>query len=323
MTITRALFAVWLFGLSFSAAPARAQEIKVTLLGTGTPIPTVERFGPSTLIEAGGQKLLIDCGRGVPMRLWQLGIPLSAVTTVFLTHLHSDHTVGIPDLWLTGWLPPPFGRRASPFHIIGPSGTKDLMAGLERAFAWDIRTRIPDENLSPQGIAVIADEIREGVVYNKGGVKVTAFNVDHGPLIHPALGYRIDYGGHSVVISGDTRPTENLIRFSQGADVLIHEVALAPPGQTVRSDAARRIIGHHTTPEEVGRIFSRLKPKLAVYSHIALLTTESTVAAPTIDDLVQATRRSYNGPLEVGEDLMTITIAQTVSVRRFTAPNPR
>jgi ribonuclease Z len=300
-----------------SAARAAQADLKVTLLGTGTPIPIINRFGPSTLVEAGPEKLLIDCGRGASQRLWQLHIPLSAVTAVFLTHLHSDHVVGIPDLWLTGWLPTPFGGRSSAFRIWGPRGTQGMMANLERAYAWDIQVRAPDENLQPAGVAVIAQDVEEGVVYEKNGVKVTAFTVDHGPLIKPALGYRVDYNGHSVVISGDTRPTENVIKFAQGTDVLIHEVADARPELLKISDAARRIIGHHTRPAEAGRIFSRVRPRLAVYSHIALLTTESAVAPPTMDDIVAATRTTYGGPLQVGSDLMSIEIGSTVTVHQF------
>jgi ribonuclease Z len=313
MLRTRALSAIAIF-LAIAVA-VDASDIKVTLLGTGTPVPLIERFGPSTLVEAGPEKLLIDCGRGVPIRLWQIHVSMSALTAVFITHLHSDHTVGIPDLWLTGWLPPPFGHRTSPFRIWGPAGTKEMMANLERAYAWDIRVRVPDENIPPEGVAVVAVDIGEGVVYEKNGVKVTAFEVDHGDLLKPAFGYRIDYKGHSVVISGDTRPTENLIRFAQGTDVLIHEVALTRPELMLRSDAARRIIGHHTRPEEAGKIFSRVKPKLAVYSHIVLLTTEAAVPPPTLQQLVARTRTTYSGPLQVGADLMTIEIGPTVTVK--------
>jgi ribonuclease Z len=317
MPSTRALCSFALLLSLASAAHAAQADLKVTLLGTGTPIPIINRFGPSTLVEAGQETLLIDCGRGASQRLWQLHIPLSGVTAVFLTHLHSDHVVGIPDLWLTGWLPTPFGHRSSAFRIWGPRGTKDMMANLERAYAWDIQARSPDENLPPAGIAVVAQDVEEGVVYEKNGVKVTAFTVDHGALLEPALGYRVDYNGHSVVISGDTRPTENLIKFAKGTDVLIHEVADARPELLKRSEAARRIIGHHTRPAEAGKIFSRVKPRLAVYSHIALLTTESAVAPPTMDDVVAATRTTYGGPLQVGSDLMSIDIGSTVTVHQF------
>jgi ribonuclease Z len=291
-----------------------AQNIRATLLGTGHPFPGMDRFGPSTLVEAGKEKLLIDCGRGASQRLWQLGIPLSGVTATFLTHLHSDHIVGLPDLWLTGWLPTPFGRRTEPFRVWGPIGTKEMASFLAKAYQADIRIRIEDEKLPPIGASILAEDISEGVVYQSNGVKVTAFDVDHGAAIKPSFGYRIDYGGRSVVISGDTRFCENLIRFSKGADVIIHEVAAANEELLLSSEAARRIIGHHTSPEEAGIVFSRVNPKLAVYSHIVLLTTEPKITAPTISDLIGRTRKTYRGRLEVGEDLMVIVIGDKVEV---------
>ncbi len=205
---------------------AHAQGLKVTLLGTGTPWPSIDRFGPSTLVEAGAEKLVFDVGRGASQRIWQLGMPLRAVTGVFLTHLHSDHTVGLPDLWLTGGLSGPFGGRTTPFRIWGPTGTEEMMSALETAFQADIGIRSETQDARPEGLAVVAENIAEGVVYERNGVRVTAFDVDHGD-VKPALGYRVDYGGQSVVISGDTRFSENLIRFSTGADLLIHEVGAA------------------------------------------------------------------------------------------------
>jgi len=137
--------------LAFSSAtPGFAdghKKLTVTLLGTGTPFPSSERFGPGILIEAGDKKLLFDVGRGVTQRLFQKKIPLGKIDHVFLTHLHSDHVVGIPDLWLSGWLGAPWARRKGPFTITGPEGTVNLMTNLERAYEWDIKTRIADQNL--------------------------------------------------------------------------------------------------------------------------------------------------------------------------------
>jgi ribonuclease Z len=292
----------------------QAQGLKVTLLGTGSPIPIIDRFGPSTLVEAGAEKLLIDCGRGATSRLWQIHVALGAVTALFLTHLHSDHVVGIPDLWLTGWLPPQFGHRTGPFRIWGPAGTKELMANLQKAFATDIQFRTLD-GIPPQGVAVLPRDITQGTVFEENGVKVTAFEVDHATA-KPAFGYRIDYGGHSVVFSGDTRPSENLIRFSKDADLLVHEVAWARPDLLKTSEAARVIIGLHTTPEEAGTVFSRVKPRLAVYSHVVLVTTDPAFTEPTSTDVLALTRKNYDGPLEMGEDLMTIGIGDKIEVRR-------
>ena len=290
-----------------------AQTMKVTLLGTGAPPPVMDRFGPSTLIEAGTEKIVIDVGRGAAQRIWQLGIPLGGVTAVLLTHLHSDHTVGIPDLWLTGWINNRFGGRKEPFQIYGPAGTSDLMANLKKAYAWDIRTREADEKLPPQGIVVAAKDVTAGVVFERNGVKVTAFETDHGPLIKPTLGYRVDFGGHSVVLTGDTRPSDEIVKASKGVDVMIHEVAFAADELLATSEAMKRVMDHHSSPQGAGRDFARSNPKLAVYSHIALLT-DGKVAAPTMEQLVIETRKTYKEPLEVGTDLMTITIGATIEV---------
>ena len=119
----RAAVAVGLAGLltfaSAGCALAAEADFKITLLGTASPSPRPTRMGPSTLVEAGGQRLLFDAGRGVPVRLWQLKVPMGSIDALFITHYHSDHVSGIPDLWLTGWLSPPFGRRKTPFHVIG------------------------------------------------------------------------------------------------------------------------------------------------------------------------------------------------------------
>ena len=311
---------LWIFLLLWGPTSTWALGLKVTLLGTGNPTPAIERFGPSILVEAGPEKLLFDCGRGVPIRLWQVHIPMRDVTAVFFTHLHSDHTVGFPDLWLTGWLPPPWGQRIEPLHVYGPTGTRKMVQHLEEAYQADIRIRMADEKLPRSGVSIYAAEIVEGVVYEKSGVRVTAFNVDHGEFIKPAFGYRIDYGGRSVVLSGDTRVSENLIRFAQGTDVLFHEVAAAKAENLSTSEAARRIIGHHTTPEDAGRVFTRVKPKLAVYTHIALLSTDLAISAPTVEDLVSLTRKTYSGPLEVGADLLSIDVGERVTVHRFAPP---
>ena len=292
-----------------------SSDFRVTLLGTGTPIPRPNRFGPSTLVEAGDQKLLVDAGRGATIRLYQLGVPIGRIDALLLTHYHSDHTSGVADVWLTGWLESHFGTRKMPFRVIGPTGVKPLMENLERAYAADIKIRIADEKLPHAGIATdVAEFNSDGVVYEKNGVKVIAFEVDHGDVIKPAYGYRIEYGGRSVVISGDTRYNENVVKFGAGADLLIHEVATARP-ELMSEAYIQRIVAHHTTAREAGTIFSRTKPKLAVYTHLVLLASER-IPPPTVDHLISETRQTYRGPLEVGEDLMQFEIGNDVKIRR-------
>lgn len=291
--------------LAVLCVPASAQDLTVTLLGTGSPQPRMDRFGPSILVEAGKQKLLFDCGRGATQRIEQLKIPFAQVDILFLTHLHSDHVIGIPDLWLTGWL----RGRKTPLRVWGPTGTKEMMSHLEQAYQFDIHVRRDvDEKLPAQGAVAAAKDIEQGVVYESDGIKVTAFLVDHGP-VEPAFGYRVDFAGRSVVLSGDTRYSENLMHFSDGVDVLIHEVidpgAFRAANPATNPERVQRVVAHHTTPEQAGTIFTRVKPRLAVYSHI--VPGETT-------DLIGLTRKTYSGPLEVGEDLMRIEIGEKVAV---------
>jgi ribonuclease Z len=287
----------------------------VTLLGTGVPIPRPDRFGPSTLIEAGEHTVLIDAGRGATMRLFQLGVAIGRIDALLLTHFHSDHTVGIPDLWLTGWLSSYFGDRRRPFNVIGPIGTAKLMHHLEAAYAHDIQIRVADEKLAREHVAITAREFsKDGVVYQAGDLSVVAFTVDHGDAIKPAYGYRIEYRGRAAVISGDTRYNANVLRYGAGADLLVHEVAMAPP-ELLGHATIQRIINHHTSPQEAGRVFTQTRPKLAAFTHLVMLASD-TVAAPTVDELMAATRETYAGPLQVGEDLMSFEIGDEVTVQR-------
>ena len=286
--------------------PPTPDEFRVTLLGTGSPAPTIRRFGPGVLVKAGGQTLLIDCGRGTTQRLMQSGLRLGQVDALFLTHLHSDHVVGIPDLWLTGWLEANYAQRNGPFVVYGPAGTQGMMNGLIKAYDWDIQARIADQDLKPANIAVAVSEIKPGVIYDKGGVKVTAIEVDHGELLKPAFGFRVDHNGRSVTISGDTRFSPNLIEKAKGTDLLIHQVA-AVREALLQSPVFKVILSHHTLPEEAGTVFSTVKPKLAVYYHFVLLGTPA-IPAVTEKDVLELTRKTYSGPLLIGEDLMAFRI---------------
>jgi ribonuclease Z len=296
--------------IAHAQAPALpSNEIRVTLLGTGTPRPLMDRFGPSTLVEAGHEKLIFDAGRGAMQRLYQLGVSYADITGVLLTHLHSDHTVGLPDLWLTGWI---ISSRAKPLELWGPAGTRKLAAGLQSAYSFDLEIRARDDKVPAEGGRIVAHDISEQVVFDRGGVKVTAFLVDHGE-VRPALGYRVDAGGHSVVLSGDTRYSPNLIAHAKGADLLIHEVGVASTEQMSRDAHTRTIIAHHTTPEDAARVFNQVRPKLAVFSHIVL-------RGATAEDALRITRLTYRGPLELGEDLMRFHVGDEVTMEKFVPP---
>jgi len=284
-------------------------SMTVTLLGTGSPIPAADRFGNSTLVEAAGLRLVFDIGRGAPIRLWQKQIPLGTINAHFLTHLHSDHVNGLPDLWLSGWIQTPFGSRKSPFVIYGPAGTEALMANLWDAFSEDRRIRLADEMDPVEGIEYEARDVDPGMVYCQGGVAVSTFDVDHGDLVKPARGYKITYGAHAVVISGDTRYSTNVEDAARGVDLLIHEVAMIPTALIAKYPTYQAILNHHISPEDAGRLFAAAQPKLAVYSHIVLsgLPSEG-IPFPTPADVLAATSTTYSGPVIVGADLMSFRI---------------
>ncbi|HWE43816.1 MAG TPA: MBL fold metallo-hydrolase [Gemmatimonadaceae bacterium] len=307
-------------GIAWAQGPARAatsvappsDSLKVVLLGTGVgPVVNLQQYGASTLVEAGGQRLLFDCGRGATMRLVQAGVPIGSVTRVFLTHLHSDHVLALPDLMLAGWSA---GRRVVPLTVWGPAGTRVMMEHLLAAFDFDIHTRRDvDERFPAAGITVVGHDISaDRVVFAENGLTVTAFLVDHG-VVQPAFGYRVDYRGRSVVLSGDTRVSENLISHARGADVLIHET-IDPEALRARVDrpsaaAIDAIIAHHTTPEQAGTVFQRVAPRLAVYSH-----------APNTARVIAQTRTTYSGPLQGPEDLLTIFIGAEIRVEHHAPP---
>lgn len=295
--------------LAWAASLLAQEPLEITLLGTGNPRPSMERFGPSILVEAGEIDVLIDVGRGAIQRLFQIGgaEQISDVDLVLFTHLHSDHVVGFPDLWLTGWI---FGRDR-PLPVVGPPGTRSMCEHLDRAFAFDKKVRGRDDRYAAQGVALEVRDVEPGVVHEAGGVKITAFEVDHGDGIVPAYGYRVDHGEHSAAFSGDMRYDERIVEHAKGVDVLVMEV-ISPEVELRRAavkspEAVAKIISHHISEEQAGRLFARIKPRLAVYSHI--------VPSPaTAEDLVPPTRRTYDGPLAVGYDLMKITVGDTVEV---------
>ena len=291
-------------------SPGQGEEIRVTLLGTGDPRPVMEHFGPSILVEAADEKFIFDVGRGALQRLTQLGIAYDQIDGVFFTHLHSDHIVGFPDLWLTGWL---ISRRERPLRVFGPEGTRQMLEHLTQAYSFDIAIRITDDGVAESGSQFEIIEVENGFEWSRGDISVRAFDVDHRP-VEPALGYRIDFAGRSVALSGDTRYSENLIEYAAGVDLIVHEVV----GMTDEFMAARpgseRVHEHHTSAWQAGEVFSRVRPKLAVYSHLALYEDYDA------DRLIADTRETYDGRVIVGEDLMQFVVGADVEVTEPVTP---
>jgi len=301
---------------SYSFAATADDEIKLTFLGTGAPRPSHERYGPAILVEAGDYKIMVDAGPGMRERLFQAGgfEILTTVDHLLITHLHFDHTISAPGLWLTGWL---FGRKV-PMNVYGPIGTARMMANFQAAYDWDINYRIA-VGVHTAGSELIAHDIEPGVFFDKDGLKITAFNVEHMPinvetgeslgLEGATIGYRIDYGGRSVLFSGDTRstPSSEIIPMGKGVDVLIHETQVPAPGDSPEAKLANVSLSVHSTPAQVAYVFENTRPRLGVYSHIIPPEMKS-------DELLGLT--DYDGEMLVAEDLMTLTIGDEITVGR-------
>ena len=301
-------------GSQAKVSHAHEYDIKLTYLGTGAPRPSPKRYGPSILLEAGETKLLVDAGPGMRQRIFQAGgfELLTDIDTVLITHLHFDHTIELPNLWLTGWL---FGRKKN-MKVYGPEGTEEFMNHFEQAFDWDLRYRYLT-NVHVEGSDLITTDIEPGVFYNQNGIKITAFDVAHLPLDPETeellglegatFGYRVDYKGRSVVFSGDTRslPGSKIIEISKGVDVLIHETQIPYPGDSKEAKLANVSMIVHSSPEQVAYVFNETRPRLGIYHHIIPPET-------TRDELLGMT--DYDGRMEVAEDLMTLMIGDEITI---------
>ena len=270
---------------------------QVILLGTGTPRPDPTASGPATAIAVGRRVFLFDAGPGVMRRMNAAGLPIDSVTALFITHLHSDHTLGYPDLILTSWV---MGRRA-PLQVFGPPGLQNMTDHLLGAWAEDIDIRTSGlEHEAAGGYTVAVHEINAGVVYDSAGVRVTAIPVQHGDWKH-AYGFRIDTPNRSIVISGDTRPCEELAAAARGVDILIHEVypesKLAPENRPGGEDWPRYMREFHTSDVEVGRMAAAAQPKLLVLHHIVRMHASD-------EDLLAGVRAGgFAGRTVIGHDL--------------------
>lgn len=299
------VLAIVVLGALFSTAKAgpeshQDRDIRVIVLGTGTPFVDADRFGAAVLVEAGGKKLLFDCGRGAVIRLKQVGVNPDEIDGVFLTHLHSDHIVGLPDLWLTGWLQ---GRKG-PLRVWGPVGTRSLAEHLGDAFGFDIGLR-SEHGLPRDGAKIHVQEVANDKIYETGPVRVTAFGVDHG-AVKPAFGYRVDYAGHSVVISGDTNFSSNLVDHAKGTDCLVH-VAWSTKSRDDTPTSNRSI----ATAEDAARVFAAAQPKLGVIYHYY-----------DAEGIREAVGAGFKGRFVIGEDLMRIKIGRTITWHTTTSADP-
>jgi len=178
---------------------------------------------------------------------------------------------------------------------------------LQAAYAWDVNTRVEDQKMSREAAGIAATDVAPGVVYEADGVAITAFANNHGELIDPSLGYRIDYDGRSVVISGDSKRVQGLVDVAKGVDLLIHSIGAAKPELLAAAPIWRAIMAHHIEPEDAGRLFTETAPEMAAFTHVVALTNGK-IPPVGAEEIMQRTRTTYDGPLTMGQDLMTFVI---------------
>jgi len=284
-----------------------SQRTQVVLLGTGTPPADPDRSGAATAVIVNGTAYLIDFGAGVVRRAKSAVVDRGIAAldpvklrVVFVTHLHSDHTVGYPDLILTPWV---LGRRV-PLEVYGPRGIKTMTDHVLAAYAEDFAARTRDRQLFtvgafPEGHAVNAHEIQPGVVYKDANVSVTAFATKHAM---ESFGYRFDAPDRSIVISGDTNPTQATIDACNGCDVLIHEV-LTHDWLTRRPDFHAYAARHHTTTSQLVELANKARPKLLVLYHASISLRPAVDSERSSPAVLLAEMAGYKGLVVVGRDL--------------------
>ncbi len=279
--------------------------LQVIFLGTGPPQLSRDRHGISTLIKAGPHWLLFDTGRATLQRMFECGVPVRDVTNVFYTHLHSDHICGFGDFWITGWF---VENRTSPISVWGPRGTEAFIAGMKQAHSFDLNIRPQYEGSGVSGLDIRVAEFEEGIVFDRDGVTVTAFLVDHGPVVKPAFGFRVDCQGRSVVLSGDTTYCESLVKYAKGADLLINEMAGASAETIVENAHLRKIVASHTSPEQLAAICTGALPRLTLINHLSLWN----IAAE--DVLSRIRDGGYDGDVGFSEDRMEVLVGAEITV---------
>jgi ribonuclease BN (tRNA processing enzyme) len=282
--------------LAGSSRLASAQSVtKVIMLGTGTPAPTPDRSGPATAIIVGDRAYLVDFGPGVVRRSaaaeakgYAAVNPVN-IRVAFVTHLHSDHTAGYPDLILTPWI---FGRRE--LDVYGPEGTQDMTQHILAAYRQDIQIRTQGMEHLP-ALIVRAHDVKPGIVYKDDQVTVTAFQVAHGEWPQ-AFGYRFKTPDRTIVISGDTSPSSELIANCQRCDVLIHEVQLPSFNVAHMPDWGAYRAKYHTTTDQLAEIANRTKPALLVVYH-------NSSNELGLSEILRQIKQKYNGVVAIGHDL--------------------
>lgn len=277
--------------------------IEVILLGTGSPIPDPQRAGPSTLVRAGNQTLLVDCGRGVLQRAAAVGVGANALTALLLTHFHSDHIADLGDLLITRWVTT-FTPDPPPLPIIGPPGTGEVVDAMLKAFGADIGYRIAHHADLTAPPAVEVQEHTEGLVWHHDGVRITVAPTDHRPVA-PTIGFRISHERESVVLAGDTVPCATLEELTAGADALVHTAIRKDLVEALPQQRIRDICDYHSSVEQAAETAARAGVGTLILTHYV-----PAVMPGQEDDWRAKAASVFDGRIEVGPDLHRVEVTK-------------
>ena len=282
--------------------------IEVTLLGTGSPIPDARRAGPSTLVRAGGQTFLVDCGRGVQQRLTAAGAAANGLSALLLTHLHSDHIADLGDLLITRWIST-FSPDPAPLPIIGPPGTAEVVDATLEAFGHDIRYRIAHHHDLTSPPAVQIEEVTAGVVWGSNGVAISVAPTDHRPVA-PTIGFRIEHADASVVLAGDTVPCESLDELASGAGALVHTAIRKDLVELLPQQRIRDICDYHSSVEQAAATAARAGVGILVLTHYV-----PAIAPGQEDDWRALAAKHFDRQIELGDDLLRVEVHPGVGTK--------
>jgi ribonuclease Z len=281
--------------------------IEVTLLGTGSPIPDPDRAGPSTLIRAGGQTFLVDCGRGVQQRLAAVGSGANALSALLLTHLHSDHIADLGDVIITRWVTT-FAEQ-TPLQIIGPPGTARVVDAMLEAFGPDIGYRIAHHADLTAPPLVEVHEHTEGLVWDRDGVRILVGPTDHRPVT-PTIGFRVEHHGASVVAAGDTVPCAGLDALAAGAGALVHTVIRKDLVEQMPMQRIRDICDYHSSVEEAAATAARAGVGILILTHYV-----PGIVAGQEDEWRARAATEFDRQIELGDDLLRVEVHPGVCAR--------
>ncbi len=283
--------------------------IEVTLLGTGSPIPDPNRAGPSTLVRAGDQTFLVDCGRGVLQRTAALGVGANSLTALLLTHLHSDHIADLGDVIITRWVSN-FAPDLAPLPIIGPPGTAEVVENTLKAFGFEIGYRIAHHEDLTTPPPVTVQEVTDGVVWGRDGVQIRVAPTDHRPVT-PTIGFRIEHDGASVVLAGDSVPCTTLDDLAAGAGALVHTAIRKDLIDPLPMQRIRDICDYHSSVEQAAETAARADVGILILTHYV------PALQPGQEEEWRALAASvFDRQIELGDDLHRVEVHPGVGIRK-------